>query len=147
MTTDNRRLLEAYIGEVWEQGDPTAVARFAHPSYRRHLSAVSPPLDLEQQIQRLVGLRAAFPDVSITLEDAVAEGDRVAFRCVLRGTHRGEFLGVAPTGRQVTVGLLDVVRIEDGLIAEQWGGPDLYDLVRQLGASVRPPGELPNPVE
>lgn len=142
MTADHRRLLEAYIRDVWEEGDPTAVARFAHPTYRRHLSALSPPLDLEHQIQRLVGLRAAFPDISITVEEVVVEGDRVAFRCVLRATHRGEFLGIPPTGGEVTVSLLDVIRIEDGLIAEQWGGPDLFDLARQLGATVTPPDRI-----
>lgn len=133
---DNKRLLEAYLREVWSGHDPRAVARFAHPSYRRHMSATAPPLDLARQIERLIGLLAAFPDVTVTLQDAVAEGDRVAFRSVLQGTHLGDFLGIPPTGRQVTVTLVDVLRVEDGRIAEQWGGPDLYDLLRQLGAVI-----------
>ena len=65
-----------------------------------------------------------------------AEGDRIAFRSTMRGTHRGEFLGIPPTGIQVTVGLLDVIRIENGKFVEQWGGPDLLDLVQQLGAEI-----------
>lgn len=79
---------------------------------------------------------AAFPDVTVTLQDAVGEGDRVAFRSVLQGSHLGEFLGIPPTGSQVTVTLVDVLRIEDGRIAERWGGPDLYELLRQLGAVI-----------
>lgn len=137
---DNKRLLQAYLHEVWAEHDPAAVERFAHPSYRRHLSYLAPPLDLAHQVERLTGLLAAFPDATITVEDVMAEGDRVAFRSVLRGAHLGEFLGIPPTGRQVAVGLIDVMRIEDGRIAEQWGGPDLYDLARQLGASVVLPG-------
>jgi predicted ester cyclase len=50
------------------------------------------------------------------------------------GTHHGELMGIAPTGKQVTVGLVDMIRVEDGKFVEQWGGPDLFDLLRQLGA-------------
>lgn len=66
---------------------------------------------------------AAFPDVTVTLQEAVAEGDRVGFRSVLQGSHLGEFLGIPPTWSQVTVTLVDVLRIEDGRIAERWAGP------------------------
>ena len=59
----------------------------------------------------------------------------------MRGTHQGEFLGIAPTGKEVTVSLPDMVRIENGKFVEQWGGPDLFDLIRQLGASVVQPAE------
>lgn len=134
---DARELLHHYIAEVWDDGDPEAVERFASESYRRHRSPGSEPLDREQQIERLKGFRVAFPDITIEVEDIVTEGDLLAFRSTMRGTHRGEFLGIAPTGRQVTVGLVDMVRVEDGRFAEQWGGPDLFDLVGQLGAAVR----------
>ncbi len=90
----------------------------------------------EGQKQRLTGFRAAFPDVALTLQDVVAEGDRLAFRSTIRGTHQGAFQGIAPTGVHVAVGLLDLVRIEAGQIVEQRGGPDLLDLLRQLGATV-----------
>lgn len=71
----------------------------------------------------------------LTVEEVTAENDRVAFRSVIRGTHLGEFAGISPTGKQVVVGLLDVIRIENGRVVEQWGGPDLFDLFRQLGAT------------
>jgi predicted ester cyclase len=54
----------------------------------------------------------------------------------MRGTHQGEFLGIPPTGKQVTVGLVDVIHIENGKFVEQWGGPDLLDLVQQLGGEI-----------
>jgi predicted ester cyclase len=92
-------------------------------------------LDVDSQIERLVGFREAFPDVTIAVEDLIVEADRVAFRSTMRGTHLGEFAGIQPTGRQVTVALMDLIRIEDGRFAEQWGGPDLFDLLRQLGVS------------
>jgi predicted ester cyclase len=70
--------------------------------------------------------------MTLTIDDVVTEGDRVAFRGTLRGTHCGEFLGVPATGRTVAVAIMDIIRVEGGLIVEHWGGPDLYDLARQL---------------
>lgn len=136
--TDNRALLERYIAEVWGQGDLGALDRFLADGFRRHVSPGSEPLDRDGQVERLRVIRSAFPDITITLEDAVVEGDRIAFRSTLRGTHRGTLLGISPTGRSVEVGLVDIVRVEGGRFAEQWGGPDMLDLVRQLGASISP---------
>jgi steroid delta-isomerase-like uncharacterized protein len=133
---ENKDLLRRYMGDVWEKGDPTAVRRFLAQSYQRHLSPTKPPLDLAAQVERLQGFRSAFPDARITVEDVIAEGDRVAFRSTFRGTHREPFFGIAPTGREVTVGLVDIIRVEDGRIVEQWGGPDVFDLLQQLGASI-----------
>ncbi|MFW6010531.1 MAG: ester cyclase [Gemmatimonadota bacterium] len=70
------------------------------------------------------------------LEEVLVEGDFIAFRSILQGTHRGTFRGISPTGRKVRVRLLDMVRVEDGAFVEQWGGPDPLDLLRQLGARV-----------
>ena len=134
-TEDNRALLRRYMSEVWEHGEPEAVKRFVAPSYRRHTSPATQPLDLVGQIQRLKGFREAFPDISIEVEDVIAEDDRVAFRSTLRGTHLGQFLGLPPTGREVIIGLFDVIHIEDGRFVDHWGGPDLFDLLRQLGAT------------
>jgi len=130
----NKALLHRYIEEVWEKENPAAVDNFLAPTYARHRSPTTPPLTREDQKQLLAAFRTAFPDVKITIEDVIAEGDKVAFRSTMRGTHQGEFLGIAPTGQEVTFGLLDVIRIEDGKFVEQWGGPDIYDLMQQLSA-------------
>ncbi len=68
--------------------------------------------------------RAGFPDLSITVEDVMAEGDRVAARVTMRGTHRGEFQGISPTGKRVEVKAIDMFRISDGRIVEHWGHAD-----------------------
>lgn len=136
MVESHRQFIERYLREVWHDHDLDALARFLAPSYRRHLSPTAPPLDRTGQIERLMGMRAAFGDVTLSLEDVVGDGDRIAFRSTLRGTHTGEFLGLAATGRRFVVALVDIVRVVDGQIVDHWGGPDLYDLVRQLGAAV-----------
>ncbi len=132
----NTALLRRYVDQVWHQGNLSALDDFLAPGYRRHVSPTAQPLTREGQMQRLAGFRAAFPDAELTVEDVLADDDRLAFRSTLRGTHRGAFRGVAPTGSRVAGSLVDVVRIEEDRFVEQWGGPDVLDLPRQLGASV-----------
>jgi predicted ester cyclase len=80
--------------------------------------------------------REGFPDLSVTVEDVMAEGDRVAARVVMRGTHRGEFQGIAPTGKQVKVKAIDMFRISGGKIVEHWGhADDPTDFLRQSQCS------------
>ncbi len=104
-------------------------------SYRRYRSPTTAPLTREGQKQLLTGFRTAFPDIQLTVEEMIAEDDKIAFRSTMRGTHQGDFLGIAATGHRVTVSLLDVIRIEDGKFIEQWGGPDTHDLLRQIQQS------------
>ena len=68
--------------------------------------------------------REGFPDLTISIEDVMAEGDWVTARVTMRGTHRGEFQGIAPTGKRVEVKAIDMFRIEDGKIVEHWGHAD-----------------------
>lgn len=140
---DNKELLARYINEVWDNGNLDALRDFLSPSFERHTSPTLPPIDLDGQVERLRGFRDAFPDITISVDEVTAEDDRIAFRSTMRGTHEGELAGLAPTGKQVTVGLVDVIRVEDGRFAEQWGGPDLFDMVRQIGATFSVPEEAP----
>lgn len=85
-------------------------------------------------IRQLFGLlRAAFPDLVISIEDLVAEDDRVAARVTIRGTHNGDFPGIPATGREVCYEAIDISRIVDGKIVEHWGIPDYLTLFQQLG--------------
>jgi steroid delta-isomerase-like uncharacterized protein len=88
------------------------------------------------QVVRLY--RNAFPDARITVEDQVAEGDRVVTRWSARGTHQGELLGVAPTGNQVEITGISISRIEDGKIAEDWINYDALGMMQQIGAIPSP---------
>lgn len=135
-TTANEDLVRDYLARIWGRRDLDALGDFLAPHYRRHLSPTIEPLTVEGQRQRLSGFQAAFPDAEIGVDAIVADGDLVAFRSTLTGTHRAPILGLAPTSRRIEVSLLDIVRIEDGLFVEHWGGPDLLDLARQLGATL-----------
>jgi predicted ester cyclase len=84
-------------------------------------------------------LRAAFPDVRSTAEDMLAEGDRVACRVTVRMTHRGDFLGVAATGKEVVMTGIDILRFAGGKLTDRWGRFDDLGLLLQLGAVIAPP--------
>ena len=129
----NKALLFRYIEAVWHKENPAAVDDFLAPNCRRYRSPIRSPLTRQQQKELLIGFRATFPDVTIELEDILAEGHKNAFRSKMRGTHQGKFLDIAPTGREVIFSLLEIIRVEDGRFVEQWGGPDIYDLLQQLG--------------
>ena len=87
-------------------------------------------------IETFAEAREGFPDLSITIEDVMAEGDRVAARVVMRGTHRGEFQGITPTGKRVEVRAIDMFRISNGKIVEHWGhADDPRDFLRQSQCS------------
>jgi predicted ester cyclase len=76
---------------------------------------------------------AAFPDLQFTVEDEIAEGDKVTTRYTARGTHRGELMGMAPTGKHVTVTGIFISRVEEGKLAEMWLNWDALGLMQQLG--------------
>jgi steroid delta-isomerase-like uncharacterized protein len=82
--------------------------------------------------------RGAFPDSYFTVEDMIAEGDKVATRKTFHGTHEGEFMGIPPSGRSVSMGLIDVVRIDDGRVVEHWSVGDSLGLMQQLGVIPQP---------
>ena len=78
-------------------------------------------------------MRNAFPDFQMTIEDMIAEGDRVFIRALMAGTHKGEFLGMAPTGKRIAVPFADFVRLEAGRVVEHWGVTDSGAMMQQLG--------------
>jgi steroid delta-isomerase-like uncharacterized protein len=79
-------------------------------------------------------LLRAYPDLHVTVEDVIAEADKLVCRNVVTGTHQGEYLGLPPTGRSVTYNEIFIFRFEGGRIAETWGVVDLLAQLRQLGA-------------
>jgi predicted ester cyclase len=96
------------------------------------------PAGLEgvKQVFRL--LHTAFPDLQIEIEDLIPEGDLVVGRVTARGSHQGEFMGIAPTGKPVSFNAIDVVRIAGGKIVERWSQADNLALLQQLGAVPAP---------
>lgn len=88
----------------------------------------------------LIVLRDAFPDLSVEVHDMIAEGDTVASRITMRGTHQGKFLGIPASGNQMNMGVIDITRFADGKAVEHWGQSDSLGLLQQIGAIPAPEG-------
>ncbi len=110
-----------------------------HENSVSHLAPPNRPHGLEAEWKAVEGLRAAFPDIHFTIEESLAEGDRVAVRVTGRGTHQGEFMGIPATGNQVEFPLFDLARIEDGKMVEHSELFGMFALLSHLGAQVVPP--------
>ena len=82
--------------------------------------------------------RSAIPDLRVVVEDMIAEGDKVAVRYTLEGTHEGELFGVPPTGQRLSIKSISVERVSDGKIIEHWRVTDSLDMMQQLGAIPTP---------
>jgi predicted ester cyclase len=94
----------------------------------------APPMDWNSHKQFIVGLSKAFPDLHFKIEDIVAEGDKVAYRLTVSGTHKGEFQGILPTNKEVSFSSTGISNIVDGKVAEDWVDADTMGLMQQLGA-------------
>ena len=144
----NKAIVRRFLDSIRDRDkwDDSVLAEFFAPTYRRHLTPTAPPLTAQEHRERVMRLRAAFPDARATLEDIFAESDLVGYRLTIRGTHRATFLGIPATHNVVSVSFLAIVKLENGRFTEEWGGLDQTDLLRQLGAlrsELTTPSKLP----
>lgn len=136
--TENKTLARRFYEEL-SKGNLAIVDEVAAANMIDHnppAPGLAPGREGAKQVFNM--FRAAFPDLHFTVEDQVAEGDKVVSRLTVRGTHRGQFQGIPPTGKTVTVGLIDIFRIAGGKGVERWGQMDSMGLMQQLGAVPQP---------
>jgi len=139
MSTDENKAAERRLTDAMcNQHDPAAVDQFVAPDVVERNSILGKGLGREGYRQALQMLFATFPDVQLIHEDLLAEGDTVVARWTVRGTHRGEFMGMPATNEQVTVADIDIYRYARGKRVETWSQWDTLGLMQQLGV-VPPP--------
>lgn len=136
MTEQNKTSFKRLYEEVFNQGNLDVASELIGSNVVEHQQqpGVDPDAagpELVKQIARFY--RSAFPDLNIAVEDLIAEGDRVAARVTIMGTHQGELMGIPPTGKRVEVSSIDIIRFEDGKAAEHWGETDIMSMMQQLG--------------
>lgn len=129
---ENKNLVRRYFAALDRQRLDEVGALFA-PEYRLRFDG-NPELNREGALGLFGMFFGAFPDVRHELLDLVGEGDRVAARLTVRGTHRGDLMGIPPTGTSVAFGAMNFFRLADGAIAEHWAATDMLGPLRQLGA-------------
>jgi steroid delta-isomerase-like uncharacterized protein len=132
-TETNKKVVTEFIDGLFTRGDLAAVDQYLVEDYVDH----DPPwgADGTREGMRATGatIRSALPDWRSDLHLLVAEGDVVAEHFTAHGTHRGELMGVAPTGKELFLRGINVFRLRDGLIVERWGRLDELGFLRQLG--------------
>lgn len=131
-TKENKEIVCRFFDLGPSQGDISAARELLAPDFALHV-----PLPAAPGIQGIrdvvTACRAAFEHLNVTVEDMVAEGDKVAARFTARGIHKGAFMGLPPTGKPITMTGIEIFRIENGRIAELWGEANLLGLMVQLG--------------
>ncbi len=134
MSKENEAIVRRALDEI-ASGDLARADEITAPDFVRHdLGGVIPDVTGPEGVRRFVAaLRFAFPDIQLTLEDMISGGDRVVVRYMARATHKGEFRGIAPTGRRVTWAGINIYRVANGKIQETWQLSDALGLMRQLG--------------
>jgi steroid delta-isomerase-like uncharacterized protein len=134
MSENNKAVVRRLIEEFWNKGNQSLADQLFTPNYTHHDSS-TPDFGHgpEGERKRATLYRTAFPDIHLTVEDIVAEGETVMTRWSCRGTHKGDLNGIVPTGKQVNISGVTVVRLTNGKMAEGYVNWDALGLMQQLG--------------
>jgi steroid delta-isomerase-like uncharacterized protein len=134
MRDQMRRTITRYFHDLWSGGDESLIDELLHPEYVNH-SPGSPTMSTDREGVRWVmrALRTAFPDLQYAIEDMIVGDHAVAVRTTMSGTHRGDFFGLAPTGRSFRVDQINIEQFRDGRIVAHHRVTDLAALMKQLG--------------
>jgi len=134
MSEQNKYVVRRLFEEVWNKGNLSVADEFFAPNYAHH-DPSTPDVGRgpESEKKRATLYRTAFPDLRLTIEEIIAEGETVMTRWSCRGTHKGDLRGIAPTGKQTNISGMTIARVVNGKFAEGWVNWDALGLMQQLG--------------
>jgi steroid delta-isomerase-like uncharacterized protein len=132
---DYKEMARRWYSEVMSEGKTEVIDELCAPDFIDHDPLPGVSADLAGLKDFVAQIRAAFPDMQVTADDLIVEGDRLAVRSTIRGTHEGDFMGIPASGKRVEVSDYDFVRFENDQAAEHWGVIDSAALMEQLGAA------------
>ena len=131
MLEDNKTLVREFFKKA--NSEKRTPVELCAPGFTAHIGG-SPSMELQAFQQYQAVYFASFSDTNTTIEDMVAEGDRVAFRGVVRATHSADFMGTTANGKQIVVPVIGIAQITEGKIAKWWNSPDRLSWMQQIGA-------------
>lgn len=131
---ENQAIVRRYCDEVVNEGNVAILDELWAKDLINHGLAPGLVQGVEGVRQLLTRYHTAFPDLKFTIEDMITEDDKVAIRLTMTGTHKGELLGIAPSGNRVDVMTIAIYRFDGGKIVETWGVRDNLKLMQQIGA-------------
>lgn len=136
-TEENKAVVRRWFDEVLSRGDLDAldsICAECHPQFAVVRGVMEPaPLGMSGLKSLITGLRSAFPDLQATVEEQIAEGDKVVTRVTIRGTQEGEFLGMPATGRSFTIPGVSIWEVRGNLLIQEWVSWDALGMMQQLG--------------
>ena len=134
---ENKDIAKRFIQEVFVEADPAAVDELASEDFTPHSWGQMPPgRDSLKAAQKRV--RQGISDARMTVDDVIAEGDKVVVRLTSHGRHVGEFMGMPASGREYAISETHILRITDGKVVEHWRDADMLGLMHQIGALPAP---------
>jgi steroid delta-isomerase-like uncharacterized protein len=135
---ENKAIVRRFFEELLSTDNFAVADEILSPDFRFYFAGSPDAMDLESYMEFLVARRAAFPDRRFIVEDMIGEGDKVSARFTMRGTHKGEFRGIAPSGTELTMTGIDMIRISEGKLVEDRVEVDQLGMMQQLGAETSP---------
>ena len=137
-TEANKTSARRFYDEVFNKKNRAAIDEFIDPNQVDHAAPPGTPGGLAGAKQTIGMYLTAFPDLHFTVEDMIAEGDKLVARLTVRGTQQGAFMGIPPTGKHVTVTAIDISRMAGGKSVEHWIEMDTLGMMQQLGVIPAP---------
>ena len=139
MSAENKAIARRFYEEIINHRNQSVVDELVAPGFVDH-NPIGPGIapGPEGVKQTFAMFRSGLPDMNVTIEDQIAEGDKVVSRLTARGTHKGELMGIPPTGKKLTMGVIDVIRFKGGKAVERWGESDNMGMMQQLGVIPTP---------
>ena len=132
MSEKNKALTARIVQEIWNEGNLELADEIIAPDYADKVAGDGSPIGPEGFKQAVAGIKSAFPDFTITIDDMISENDKVALVWTFQGTHKGELLGIAPTNKKVDFGGVYLYKFRDGKLLERSGKRDMFNLMKQL---------------
>ncbi len=132
-TEQNKALARRFIEETISQGNMSVADEVVALDYVGHPTPPGVPAGREGLKQVVTMYRSAFPDLKTTIHDIIAEGDKVVLHMTHSATHKGEFMGIPPTGKSASFGEIAILCFTEGKIVEYWGQTDMMGMMQQLG--------------
>jgi predicted ester cyclase len=137
-TEENKAVVRRFFEELLSTDNLALADEILSPDFRLYFAGSPDPMDLKRYKDFLAARRATFPDRRFAVEDMIAEGDKVSARFTMRGTHNGELRGIAPSGREVTMSGIDIIRLKKGKMVEDRVEVDQLGMMQQLGVIPSP---------
>ena len=135
MTAESNKIVMGRFLEFINTASESLAQELISPNAIFHVPGRPEPMRGPAGYLAIIGMmRGGFPDIQWTLEEMVAEGDKVAARFTMQGTHQGTFFGFPPSGKKIAVQAMNIYRLSDGQFVEEYGQPDMLGLLQQIGA-------------